>query len=161
MRSYCYKGTHMWEVHKDNLVPTAMKRDEWQEKEAFRADLEKSGFNYYHKADYQSRIGNVIVFARDHAKLPTTRAAGELKYDFLCVIDIAGTYIRVWIPELPTLLLFMQEIETSVQSKLNQSAENLLDSDTIYEFLTNVSNAMLDFVSGTSEITVKQEKKSR
>src|ERR1019366_3810944 len=85
-----------------------------------------NGFSMYASEDYTSRVGQIHVYARNHETLSLSRTANE-PYDFLCILKIGTAYIRVWIPDLPELLLFFVEIDAK------------REDDTLKEFFTDTT----------------------
>jgi hypothetical protein len=77
---------------------------------AFDKALQSLGFTASTNKVYSSMVGSVHVYSRDHSALNHVRGKNEL-YDFMCSFKPGGSEVRVWIEDLPNLLLFLREIE--------------------------------------------------
>lgn len=77
-------------------------------------------------------LGRLTLYSREHENLGFKRKEKEFEYDFLCVLSAPSTYIRVWIPDLPSLLLFFREVEVQHETKAGNELTTVLK-----EFLTD------------------------
>src|SRR5689334_10528028 len=123
MRSYWYHEGE-WHLYKDTMPPTVLMKDDYEAGQIYEAALTKYGFDARWPKDYDSKLGPVKVYTRNHAKLAAERKANE-PYDFLCCIELAHkSYVRVWITDLPNLLTFLNVIDTRQE-----------EDDTVRKFL--------------------------
>lgn len=110
MRAYSY-SQGKWQPCKDSLPATALSNKREHERfQAFEHALKQFGFSLSGMTVYTCLFGNMYVLARDHDELPITRQPGE-PYDFLCILRLGGSYIRIWIVDLPDLYSFLTEID--------------------------------------------------
>lgn len=163
MRSYSYEAGK-WTTCEDKLPPTAYWElhggsENSKKADTFKAILEKIGFDK-NGSDYLCVLGPLKVHARDHALLSLERTKA---YDFLCTLRVDRSYIRVWIPDLPNLLLFMREVDGKAEEGSVEGAIKsfLKDSDynALSKFLWNTAAAMDHFRDGYAHVTVEQEVK--
>lgn len=107
MRSYSYSNG-IWQEVVDPFPTIASSLGD-----AFSDALKRQGFGTfeYTTRRFDCALGRLILYARDHEQLGFTRKEKEFQYDFLCVLSIPDTSIRVWIPDLPSLFLFFREVE--------------------------------------------------
>lgn len=124
MRSYSYSDGE-WKLCKDPLPPTVSKSGDYTARHTYEQALTELGFSKY-GSDYASCLGDVIVHARDHARLDSGRKLRE-GFDFLCVLYIGGSYIRVWIVDLYNLFHFLRTIEATPKEALKSLPQG--DSD--------------------------------
>jgi hypothetical protein len=158
MRSYIY-ANNSFQSCKDGLPPTVGSGGDYTARRAFENALEKLGFSAstFSPDSFTSRLGNIIVYARDHSGLSADRKANE-PHDFLCILRIGRSYIRVWINDFPTLVQFFQEVDAREEDKLSEDVRDFLKSSSLNEVLSNLSGALSEVYLGNLEITVKPPK---
>lgn len=69
----------------------------------------------------------LYVHGRDPDSLPAQRAKNEFPYDFCLWLDIGSPSIRyiIWIPDLPSLLLFLNQFQVGVATDTKDLIETL------------------------------------
>ena len=149
MRSYYY-NEGIWKSIED---PMPEKPDSYEDY-AFKQALEKHGFSSSFGDKYHSQVGEVRIYSRDHKKLPGKRGQTGFPYDFMAVLYLGSTYIRVWIADLPNALLFMREIDAREKT----SIEKFFEKDVMYDFMKSLEYAADQLTNGDTEITIKQPK---
>jgi hypothetical protein len=157
MRSYNYdKGE--FKPCKDTLPATVSKDGDYTARQNYEQALKKLGFSTWYTSKYISRMGEVTIYARDHATLTPERKANET-FDFLCVLSIGGSYIRIWIADLLNLYLFLSDLDA--KPKEDSWLKDFLQNADIYEAIYSLKSALNDLSSGDIEITVKPPKPSQ
>lgn len=155
MLSYSYSGG-VWQAIDDALalLPSSSNRDY-----DFDQALQGLGFETFGNTTFTCQTGGVDVYARNHARLASKRKPKEIPYDFLCILYFGGSYYRVWIPDLPNVLLFFREIEVRPIERNN--FEDLVDTSYLKELIMNTSFVMKSLSEGDLEVIVKSPKPQR
>lgn len=157
MRSYTY-SEGKWSGCKDTLPPTAPST----ESDYRASDEKKLAWTTYRDAlkqlgfptsgsTYTCRFGGLTVYARGHATLAQQRKQTET-YDFLCVLRISGTPIRVWIDALPNLFLFFTDLDAR---PVDETLKDFLTDETFTSVLSRVSLLADQIYEGLTHITVE------
>jgi hypothetical protein len=154
MRSYSY-SEGKWQLYKDTLPATVslMTSGNYQATSAYREALEKIGFAPYSSDSYMSRFGQVLVYARNHASLPPERKANEA-FDFLRVLSIGGSYIRIWIPDLSSFFLFLVDIDAKSEDFTLAALKDFLNKKSLQDLIVNISMLADQMWQGDTEITI-------
>lgn len=156
MRSYIYSNGSLHPCQ-DSLPATAPTLvGERAARSAYRTALDKLGFPESYDT-FTSRLGEVKVYGRDHSILSADRKENEV-YDFLCVLYVGRSYIRVWINDFPSLLQFFHEIDAKEEDELSKTVQRFLKKSSLEEMLANFSAALSDMYLGNLEVTVKAPK---
>ena len=163
MRSYTY-SEGKWSACKDTLPPTAASTEyKFQAGEerkrawvTYRDALQQLGFQTT-GSTYTCRFGGLMVHARNHSTLPQQRKQTET-YDFLCVLRISGTPIRVWIDALPNLFLFFTDVDAR---PVDETLKDFLEDETFRKLLNNISALADHIYEGYGRITVEVEPKGK
>ncbi len=166
MRSYSYKEG-IWKTCQDRLPPTEYYNvlswgdgsEKYDRDKKYKDALSKAGFHHDGSKQYTCLLGNMIIHARNHETLPSSPPPKESDFDFLCVLRTSRTYIRIWIPDLPNLLLFMREVDAKPENdQAGEAIKHFLESNLLSEFLSHMGNMAESIWTGNGEITVKPEK---
>jgi len=150
MRSYSYLNG-IWDVI-DDPVPNALKRIDVSPGQYSEYIITQFGFSESHDT-FNCISGQLRVYAKGHEKLAGKRVVKELPYDFLCILRLGRSDIRIWVTDFPSVLLLVREVEVKSES---DTVSRILKAITNSEVLESVSFAMKDISSGDVEITVKQ-----
>ena len=157
MRSYTY-SEGQWQLYKDTLPPTALDpgygseapaREKWQ---TFANALTKQGFSTK-SSTYSCRFGELKVFARNHETLTATRRANGDTHDFLCILRLGGTYIRIWIAELHDVSLFFTELEAGPNK--DAVLEDFLTDSELQKMISRIALLADHLYEGYGSLSVK------
>lgn len=148
MRSYHYHEG-IWKVIDDPMSEVTSSYEDY----AFSQALGKRGLSGS-SDDYESQIGTLRVYSRDHSKLPAKRGQTGSPYDFMAIIRIGSSFVRIWITDLPNMLLFMREIDARKKTPI----ESFLERSNIHEMVSSIEQAADSITNGYLEVTIKQPK---
>lgn len=164
MRSYDYREGK-WTPVKDTLPPTVRKparllteTEPRKQYQRYTDALQRLGFATDGTLWRETRLGRLTIRGRDHAQLPMERLASET-YDFLCELFVAGSYVRVWIEDLPTLHFFLTDVQAERESEQDDTLREFLESERMRNVLANIDMVLDDLREGVLEITVKSPKR--
>jgi hypothetical protein len=160
MRSYTYSSEAKWAVCKDTLPATvpstkynySASEEEQQAWVAYRDALHQLGFQTS-SSTYTCRFGALSVHGRNHAKLAQQRKQTET-YDFLCVLRLGGTAIRVWIDSLPNLFVFFTDLDAH---PVDDTLKDFLADDTLQKLLSHLSVLADQIWEGQTRFSVEIE----
>lgn len=153
MRSYSY-SEGKWHPYKDSLPAAANMIERYQAYESYEQAMQKKGFAVRSSDSYTSRLGPVTVYARDHATLSAERKANET-FDFLCVLSIGGSSIRVWIPDLYSLFLFFVDIDAKAEEGTFKALKDFLSNRYLQDMIVHISVLADQMVEGNMELTIR------
>lgn len=160
MRSYTY-SEGKWAVCKDTFPTTAFstehsyratetERKAWA---TYRDALIQAGF-LTEASRYTCRFGSLAVYSRNHATLAQQRKQTE-NYDFLCVLRIGGTAIRVWIDALPNLFLFFTDVDA--RQPEDGALKDFLTDHSLHNLIGHLSALADQMWEGHTKLTIEVE----
>lgn len=149
MRSYRY-SQGKWQLSKDTLPPTMLDPFTHIQSPLFQKAVEKLGFSLSEKSTYTCRFGPLVVLARDHEAPPTIRKSEEAS-DFLCILRISGSYIRIWIADMQELMHFFLEVDAGPEDK---KLEKMIDYSSLTSMINNIAILADRLSDGYGELNV-------
>ena len=149
MRSYMY-SQGKWQFYKDTLPPTMLDTFNHTQSQLFQKAVEKLGLSLSGKSTYTCRFGQLVVLARDREAPPTLRKSEEA-FDFLCIVRIGGSYIRVWIADMQELMHFFLEVDAGPEDK---KLEKIIDYSSLTTMINNIAILADRLSDGYGELNV-------
>jgi hypothetical protein len=140
------------------LRPTQIGPDpKW---EAFRDALDQQGI-FPTPSAFTCIFGEMDLYSRSLNSPKETPQEGD---DFLVVINLYSTLTRVWVPHLPNLLAFLQEVDAKPvpwKDPLKEEPwQKVFYDKEVQGLIEGVKNAFQKLSNGEIEVTVKSLRQS-